>query len=207
MIELTDEQIAGMSDAEREELIWRLARPTGEGLSPVRANRRIRRLRLGFLVASAFLMIPWIGFLAVRLPNRYVANNWSATWVGFDVLELAMFSATAVLAWKRRQLLILTAFAAAILLICDAWFDIMTAAPGDLIISLVTALGVELPFAIVLILGALRLIRLGVTRFWCIEPGTRLWQVPILLPGELGEPAGGRGRGSARRPVREASSG
>ena len=37
-------------------------------------------------MASAVLLIPWIAYLGLSLPHRYVAHNWDATWVGFDVL-------------------------------------------------------------------------------------------------------------------------
>ncbi|MBB4855978.1 hypothetical protein HNP40_003392 [Mycobacteroides chelonae] len=40
--------------------------------------------------------------------------------------------ATAVRGLPRRQLLVLTAFSTGVLLICDAWFDVMTAGPSEL---------------------------------------------------------------------------
>ena len=101
-----------------------------------------------------------------RLPRRdaaaavYVAHNWDVTWVGFDVLLLVMMVATAVLGYLRRQMLVLTAFATGILLICDAWFDVMTAHGDDQVWSVVTALVVELPLAAVLIAGSMQILRL-----------------------------------------------
>jgi hypothetical protein len=73
---------------------------------------------------------PWIVYLGFTLPANYVAQNWPATWIGFDCLLVAFMAATAVLAWLRRQLVMLTAFTTGVLLICDAWFDILTAGLG-----------------------------------------------------------------------------
>jgi hypothetical protein len=59
------------------------------------------------------------------------------------------------------------------LLICDAWFDLMTAGPNDFRIAILTAALGDLPLAAILITGALRLVRLTVIRMWLLEPKTR----------------------------------
>jgi len=87
---------------------------------------------------------------------------------------------TAVLGLLRRQLLVLTAFTTGILLICDAWFDLMTAAPEDRWLSVFTAVLGELPLAVLLITGALRILRLTATRLYALEPGKPLWRIPLL---------------------------
>jgi hypothetical protein len=123
---------------------------------------------------------PWIGYLSVTLPERYVAHNWRATWVGFDLLLVIFMLATAVLGYLRRQLLVLAAFTSGILLICDAWFDLMTAGPGDVWLSTVTALGIEVPLATFMIIGAQRVMRLTMMRLWLLDPGMRLWELPLF---------------------------
>ena len=132
-----------MSAAERRDLITRLARPVDEVVPSRRWLRRTRELRILLLVGSAAVLVPWIVYLAVTLPPRYVAHNWDVTWVGFDVLLLAMMVATAVLGYLRRQLLVVTAFATGVLLVCDAWFDVMTAHGDDQVWSVVSALVVD----------------------------------------------------------------
>jgi hypothetical protein len=179
-VELTDEQIAAMSAEQRRDLIWRLARPSEELLPARRTVHRIRNVRLAITAGSAVLLIPWIAYLGVTLPDHYVVSNWSATWVGFDILLLFMFAATAVLGWLRRQLLILTGFASGVLLLCDAWFDLMTSAPGDLWESVASA-ALEIPIAILLIGGTVRLMRFMAARFWFLEPGMHIWQVPLAV--------------------------
>jgi hypothetical protein len=114
------------------------------------------------------------------LPDKYIAHNWPATWVGFDVLLLLFMAVTAVLGLLRRQLLVLTAFTTGVLLICDAWFDVMTAAPMDRWPSVLGALLGELPLAALLITGALRILRLTATRLYVLDPGMPLWRIPLL---------------------------
>jgi hypothetical protein len=87
---------------------------------------------------------------------------------------------TAVLVFLRRQLVLLTAFTTGVLLICDAWFDVMTAGPHDLWVSALTATLVELPLAVILITTALRILRLTVTRSWLLDPGMPPWRLPLL---------------------------
>lgn len=176
---VSDHLIAAMSPTERRELIGRLERPLDELLPPPTLTRA-RRTRLMLLVGAIVWMIPWIGYLGVTLPDRYVTYNWTATWVGFDILLLMFMIATVVLGLLRRQLLILAAFTTGVLLICDAWFDVMTAAPTDRWLSMLTAGLAEVPLAVLLITGALRILRLTATRLWLLDGHTPLWQVPLL---------------------------
>jgi hypothetical protein len=176
---VSDAQIAAMSAAERRELITRLERPIGE-LVTESGFVRMRRVRLVLMAGAIVGLIPWIVYLSITLPDRYIANNWTATWVGFDILLLFMAS-TAVLSLLRRQLLILTAFTTGVLLVRDAWFDVMTAAPADRWLSVLTATLGELPLAAVLITGALRILRLTATRLYALDPGMPLWRI-LLLP-------------------------
>ncbi|HWF29960.1 MAG TPA: hypothetical protein VG327_16595 [Mycobacterium sp.] len=176
---LTDEQIAALTPVQRRELISRLEQPLSELIDPDFLSR-MRRIRLSLMIGGSIAMIPWLVYLSVTLPENYVAHNWPATWVGFDILLAAFMMATAVLGYLRRQLLLLAAFTSGVLLICDAWFDLMTAGPKDVGLSVITALGIEVPLAVLLITGALRVIRLTMMRFWLLKPGMRLWQLPLF---------------------------
>jgi hypothetical protein len=157
----------------------RLERPLDE-LVPAPVVARMRRPRLALMVGGAIGLIPGIVFLVITQPANYVAHNWPATWVGFDVLLVAFMVTTAVLVFLRRQLVLLTAFTTGVLLICDAWFDVMTAGPHDLWVSALTATLVELPLAVILITTALRILRLTVTRLWLLDPGMPPWRLPLL---------------------------
>jgi hypothetical protein len=133
----------------------RLERPLDE-LVPAPVVARMRRLRLALLVGGVIGLILWTVFLAITLPANYVA-------LGFDVLLVAFMVTTAVLVFFRRRFVLLTAFTTGVLLICDAWFDVMTAGTHDLWVSALTATLVELPLAIILITTTLRILRLTVT--------------------------------------------
>ena len=106
---LSDEQIEALSGEQRRELITRLEKPLSE-LEDPEVLARMRRIRLGLIVGGLIVMIPWIGYLSVTLPQKYVAHNWPATWIGFDILLLGFMAATAVLGFLRRQLIVLTGF-------------------------------------------------------------------------------------------------
>lgn len=175
---LSDETIAALSAAERRDLIQRLERPLSEVAPPNLA--RFRALRLGLMIGGALALVPWITYLAFTLPENYVAQRWTATWVGFDTLLVTFMLATAVLGLLRRQLLVLTAFTTGVLLICDAWFDVMTAGPSEVRWATLTAVLAELPVAVVMIRGALLITRLTMTRLMVIDPGVPLWRVPLL---------------------------
>lgn len=183
---ITDDEIDALSEAERRELIGRLARPISEsGLSPERVARA-RRVRLALMVLSAIALVPWIGYLAWTLPHTYRAENWDATWIGFDTLMLALIVTTVVLGWQRRLAVVATAFATGVVLACDAWFDVMTARDGDRAPSIIAAVVIELPLAVLLISGGLRMMRLTAERLWILEPGQSVLQIRIPLPRREG---------------------
>ena len=93
---LTDEQIRTMTPAERRDLIRRLCRPAPE---PRPRGGLLRgRSRVVLLAGAVIVMLPWIAYLAVVLPNRYDARHWDLTWAGFDLLLAAMLAATVVFA-------------------------------------------------------------------------------------------------------------
>jgi hypothetical protein len=176
---LTDEQIGALTPEERAELISRLEQPLGDLIDPEYLGR-IRRIRLSVMIGGSIAMIPWLAYLYVTLPDRYVAHNWTVTWVGFDLLLVGFMLATAVLGYLRRQLLMLAAFASGVLLICDAWFDLMTAGPKDLWLSVTTALLIEVPLAIFMITGALRIVRLTMMRLRRMDSGMPLWHLALF---------------------------
>jgi hypothetical protein len=176
---LSDDQIAAMSPEQRRDLIQRLERPLDEVFPPATA-RRMRRNRLTLTVVGAIGLIPWMIYLAFTLPENYVAHNWPATWIGFDCVLIAFMIATAVLGWLRRELVILPGFTTGVLLICDAWFDIMTAGPGQLWMSVMTAALLNVPAAAIMITGAVRIVRLTAARLWFLDPTTPAWRLPLV---------------------------
>src|SRR5262249_10511978 len=82
------------------------------------------------------------------LPARYLVGHWDLAWVGFDVILASCIAATGILTWRGSPARAGASFATAVLLVCDAWFDIVTAGSGDLTTSVLTAVLVELPLAV-----------------------------------------------------------
>ena len=142
----------------------------------------MRRTRLTLMVGGSIALIPWIVYLGFSLPPNYVAQNWPATWMGFDCLLVVFMAATAVLGWLRRQLVILTAFTTGVLLICDAWFDVLTAGLGlrNLAVPMLTAALGNLPLAAIMITGAVRILRLTAIRLFFLDPEAPLSRLPLL---------------------------
>jgi hypothetical protein len=94
-------------------------------------------------------LIPWTVWLAYDLPRRHVARHWDIAWAGFDVMMALILLATAYAALRGSAWIQGTASAAATMLVCDAWFDIVTAGRGmDFALSLMSGFLVELPLAI-----------------------------------------------------------
>src|SRR5271156_4561234 len=176
---LAGDQIAAMSPAQRRDLIQRLGRPLDEVFPPAMA-RRMRRNRLTLMVVGAVGLIPWMIYLAFTLPENYVAHKWPATWIGFDCVLITFMVATAVLGWLRRELVILPGFTTGVLLICDAWFDIMTAGPGQMWMPVLTAALLNLPLAAIMIAGAVRIIRLTAPRLCSPAPAPPAWRLPLV---------------------------
>jgi len=175
---LSDAQITALTAAQRHELIKRLERPMAE-LRPKGLAARLTQAHLGLMTGGAVFMIPWTIYLGFTLPENYTVRDWPLTWLGFDSLLVVFMAATAVLTWMHRQVLVFPAFTTGILLLCDAWFDLTTASPGERGSAVITAvLGAVL--ACVLIAGALSLVRLNARRLWLLEPGQSLLRLPLL---------------------------
>jgi hypothetical protein len=105
------------------------------------------RFAVAVMVVSAG-MVPWIVYLALTLPRTYRAAHWTLLWVGFDAALVVVLVATALAAWRRRQVMVPLLLVAATLLLCDAWFDVVTSfgRPGGWV-SIVTAFAAEIPLA------------------------------------------------------------
>jgi hypothetical protein len=111
---------------------------------------RIRARRLHFaLVAAGLAMIPWLFVLALALPATTTAGHWNAAWTGLDGMEALGLLGTGLLLRRGDARAALTAACTATLLVVDAWFDLLTAAPGaDRLLAAVMAGCAELPLAV-----------------------------------------------------------
>ncbi len=176
---LTDEEISGLAPAQRRELIARLARPMKEVVDDASTLRQQRRLRLGVAAAAAVLLVPWILYLAFALPRVHRVRDWDLLWVGFDGIELVLFALTFWLSRQRRVIAVLTGFATGVVLLCDAWFDLMTSGPGELWQAVLAALLIEIPLAVLLMSGAFRALRVVSALLWFSDPDARSWEIRV----------------------------
>jgi hypothetical protein len=116
---------------------------------------------LELLAASALALIPWTVLLGLTLPSDYRVHEWRTTWVGFDIMLLATFAATMVLGIRRHRAAAIPALATAVLLVCDAWFDVSLAiGTSDVWASAALAVFVELPIAAYIFQRAHKILRL-----------------------------------------------
>ncbi|MET7933980.1 hypothetical protein [Streptomyces sp. NPDC005322] len=102
------------------------------------------------LFVSGAALVPWLYVLATTLPSTARVTHWNAAWVGLDALQALGLFSTAALRRRGDNRHRLTAAATAALLVVDAWFDTVTAAPGgELAVAVAMAVCAELPLAAV----------------------------------------------------------
>src|SRR4029077_1892583 len=82
-------------------------------------------------VAPAFLVIavglvPWIAWLFLSLPDEATAAHWRLAWGGFDIGLSVALATTACLVFRRSPLSEVSAAVTGTMLVCDAWFDVLT---------------------------------------------------------------------------------
>ena len=100
-----------------------------------------------FLVIAGCLL-PWVVVLFLTLPENYTAARWRLAWGGFDVGLALSLSATAILILRRSVLTQTAAAVTAALLVCDAWFDVLTSRGSAVWVALLLAIFIELPLAV-----------------------------------------------------------
>jgi hypothetical protein len=110
----------------------------------------------GLVVAGAG-MFPWLLVLTLTLPASPRAAHWPIAWVGLDGMEALGLLATGVALIRRHSWLCLAAAVTATLLVVDAWFDVITSAPGSATaVAIAMAACLELPTAILCAVLAVR---------------------------------------------------
>ncbi len=93
-------------------------------------------------------LVPWILYLTFTLPSQHVTSHYDLVWIGFDVGLTASFAATAWATFRGSQWLVPLAAATGTMLVCDAWFDIVTSrSGGEMWEAVAEAALAELPLA------------------------------------------------------------
>lgn len=102
-----------------------------------------------FLVC-AVILIPWTAVLFLTLPRHYGAAHWRLAWGGFDLGLGIALAATAVTTLRRSPYSEVAATITGTLLLCDAWFDVLTShGTSDVVQAILEAVFIELPLAAV----------------------------------------------------------
>ncbi|WP_433476122.1 hypothetical protein ACQPZP_03215 [Spirillospora sp. CA-142024] len=185
---MTPEEVRGLSKDERATLLRALiAAGDADPLEEPQYRRR-RWLALALLVGCCAWLVPWTVVLAFTLPQHFTAGQWAVAWIGFDVALTLAIGATAFAVWKRLQIAIFGQVVSGTLLVCDAWFDVwLSWGSGEFVLSVLTALLGELPLAVLLFLGARKLVLLTIHALWVREgrigPEPRLWEVRLVAIG------------------------
>jgi hypothetical protein len=117
---------------------------------------RLRRWLAPLFLLAALGLIPWTVYLVVTLPGRHLQTGYyDLAWSGFDLALATLLAATGYGLLRRKLWVQSTATAAATMLICDGWFDTLSANDhGERLVALALALAVELPVAAVCLLIA-----------------------------------------------------
>ena len=108
---------------------------------------RTRRRAALALAAVAVFLIPWTVYLTSRLPSHHRTPHWGIAWAGFDIALAASSALTAYALARRPGLVPIAATITGTLLVCDAWFDVLTSDHGEVIEAALEAGFAELPLA------------------------------------------------------------
>ena len=110
-------------------------------------SRRLPSLPVLFL-GAALVLVPWLGWLAISLPCRYLSRHWGIAWAGFDAGLAIALALTGLGVLRRAAWLDRAAVAAGTLLAADAWFDVLTSRGAAAVaVAATEALAIELPLA------------------------------------------------------------
>jgi len=100
------------------------------------------------MALMAVFLIPWTLYLTFTLPSRHLTDHYDLAWVGFDIALAAAFAATAWAAVRRLRWLVPLAAVTGTMLVCDAWFDVVTSHSGvEILEAALEAVFGELPLA------------------------------------------------------------
>jgi hypothetical protein len=99
------------------------------------------------LALTAVGLLPWTLWLTFSLPARHVSEHYDLAWVGFDIALFTAFAATSWCIIRSSRWLVPLAAATGAMLVCDAWFDVVTAGRNEFGEAIAEALLAELPLA------------------------------------------------------------
>ena len=81
-----------------------------------------------FLAVGAVAFVPLIVLAALGAPSSHAAHHLELMWTGLDVFELLAMALTGWCLWRRHPNLAVAAALTGTLMLCDAWYDVVTTA-------------------------------------------------------------------------------
>ena len=100
------------------------------------------------LLVTAAALGPWTLWLTYSLPAKHTSRHYDLGWIVFDIALLCAFAWTGWCVLRNSRWLVPAAAATATMLLCDAWFDVITSSPGgELVEAILEACFAELPLA------------------------------------------------------------
>jgi hypothetical protein len=115
---------------------------------PVSEHVPLPRWVAPLLLITAAGLGPWTLWLTYSLPSRHLTRHYNLAWIVFDIALLAAFATTGWCVMTQSQWLVASAAATGTMLLCDAWFDIVTSAGGsETTEAVLEACFAELPLA------------------------------------------------------------
>ncbi len=155
----TFEAVERWTPAQRAQLARMLDRLVSRPAAGATAPRR-RRLVLLVTMGGATVLFPWVAYLSATLPASATVGAWRTAWVGYDVILAAALAVAGWLVWHRRHLSVVALTVAATLVLVDAWFDVtLSWGTSETWGAVATAALVEIPVAVVLVIGVLTMLR------------------------------------------------
>jgi hypothetical protein len=183
-VEQISKRVNELDDLERARILRALSPAAPDHHLPGGRVLVARNRIVCFLALCCLFLIPWTIGLALTLPRSYLVGNWPLAWTGFDIILLGCLGTTAWALWKQRQVAVVASLITSVLLLCDAWFDVVTAHSGRCLdLSITTAVFGEIPIAVLLGLVSVRLLRASGRLVQRIGvPSTSLWRTPLEPP-------------------------
>jgi len=111
----------------------------------------VTRVAIVVTAGGAALLVPWVLYLAVTLPEAPTSGAWRLAWVGYDVALGLSLAVSSWLIWTRRRAAVVSLAVSAVLVLSDAWFDVcLSWGTSGQTWALVSAFALELPVALLL---------------------------------------------------------
>jgi hypothetical protein len=100
------------------------------------------------MLLVALGLLPWTLYLTYTLPSRHLTRHYDLAWIGFDIALLGAFAVTGWCILRASGWLVPAAAVTGTMLLCDAWFDVVTSSTGgEQLEALLEACFAELPLA------------------------------------------------------------